>query len=355
MQHGVKRVSLSEEAKRSKLEKDQIKIKKYRDLTSEIFELRDKKTYNDEALLKTNEILLINPEFYTMWNYRREILNTYKPDLTVYEDILNQDLNFVLAQLKRFPKCYWIWNHRRWLLFELVSIGKVNWKYEFGIVSKLLELDQRNYHGWHYRRFVVSNMELECKDDLPKILKINLDEFNYTTQKIQKDFSNFSAWHNRAKLIPKIHDLIHKNQGLPSSSETDLFQNTKSILDNDLEMIKTGIYMSPEDTSVWYYLQWLLSDPFFKNGFESKEDYLEVLNQQLQVIDEVNEMEKEDTGKDNVGCLKNIVFIKSLIQQENNQDKLTDEIKEALKILTEIDPLRKNKYLQQLAGKVEIC
>ena len=80
------------------------------------------------------------------------------------------------------------------------------------MVSKLLDLDQRNFHGWHYRRFVVENMELECKNDTTLILKINLDEFNYTTLKIQKDFLNFSAWHNRTKLIPKIYNLIQQQQ-----------------------------------------------------------------------------------------------------------------------------------------------
>ncbi|EEQ42765.1 conserved hypothetical protein, partial [Candida albicans WO-1] len=364
-QHGIKRVKLSEEAKRLKLEKDQIKIKNYRQLTDEIFELRANENYSDEALIKTNELLIINPEFYTIWNYRREILiNNYSSsndkDDQIYEDILNQDLNFVLVQLKKFPKCYWIWNHRRWLLFELVKLGKVNWKYEFGVVSKLLDLDQRNFHGWHYRRFVVENMELECKNDTTLILKINLDEFNYTTLKIQKDFSNFSAWHNRTKLIPKIYNLIQQQQQKDGKIFGDLpgielFQNPILLLKNDLEMIKTGVYMSPEDTSVWLYLYWLLTDDLFTNAFKShQQDYMNILHEQLQLINEVNEMEKEDTGQDNVGCLKSMIFINALIQNENNEPVLTEQVKSCLKQLAKIDPLRKNKYLDQLAGNAPI-
>ncbi|KAK6882687.1 Geranylgeranyl transferase type-2 subunit alpha [Candida tropicalis] len=308
------RVSLSEEAKQLKLKKDQIKIKEYRELTEELFKLRENEDYSDEALLKNNEILIINPEFYTMWNYRREILSRYKSeDLKIYENLLNQDLKFVLSQLKKFPKCYWIWNHRTWLLFELVKIEKVNWEFEFAVVSKLLDLDQRNFHGWHYRRFVVENMELACKGDLSKILKINLDEFNYTTLKIQKDFSNFSAWHNRTKLIPKIYNLIHDNEDiLMRFPGTDMFQDPKLIMNNDLEMIKTGMYMSPEDTSVWSYYSWIVSDEFFTKAFNNKEEYLEVLNEQEEVISELNEMEKEDTGKDNVRCVKFIKYIETL-------------------------------------------
>ncbi|RCK60318.1 Geranylgeranyl transferase type-2 subunit alpha [Candida viswanathii] len=314
MQHGIKRVSLTEEAKRLKLEKDQVKIKEYRALTEELFKLREDGNYSDEALLKNNEILIINPEFYTMWNYRREILSRYKAqDVQVYEDLLNQDLKFVLSQLKKFPKCYWIWNHRTWLLFELVKIEKVNWEFEFAVVSKLLDLDQRNFHGWHYRRFVVENMEVACKGDLVKILKINLDEFNYTTLKIQKDFLNFSAWHNRTKLIPKIYNLIHDNEEeLKGVPDTALFQDPKLVMNNDLEMIKTGMYMSPEDTSVWSYYAWLLSDEFFTNAFDSKQEYLDTLNEQLDVITELNEMEREDTGNDNPSCVKFLKYIESL-------------------------------------------
>lgn len=199
-QHGIKRVKLSEEAKRLKLQKDQIKIENYRQLTNEIFNLRNNGNYSDKALIKTNELLIINPEFYTIWNYRREILiNNYSNNKEIYEDILNQDLNFVLIQLKKFPKCYWIWNHRRWLLFELVKLDKINWNYEFSIICKLLDLDQRNFHGWHYRRFIIENMELQYENNLIKKLEINLNEFNYTTLKIEKDFLNFSAWHNRSK------------------------------------------------------------------------------------------------------------------------------------------------------------
>lgn len=85
-----------------KLKKDQIKIKEYRELTEELFKLRENEDYSDEALLKNNEILIINPEFYTMWNYRREILSRYKSeDLKIYENLLNQDLKFVLSQLKK--------------------------------------------------------------------------------------------------------------------------------------------------------------------------------------------------------------------------------------------------------------
>ncbi|KAG7661288.1 BET4 [[Candida] subhashii] len=371
MQHGIKRQHLTENAKQLKLQKDEKKIINYQQLTNYILQLRDNDTYTQDAFNDTTNLLILNPEFYTIWNYRREILlHLYKSDqgkvndIDTYAQVLTDDLQFVLSQLKKYPKCYWIWNHRSWCLFELVEIDRVSWAYEFGVVSKLLEMDQRNFHGWQYRRFVVENIEREAikKTEPGKgniaLLKINLDEFAYTTSKVQKDFSNFSAWHNRAKLIPKVYDLVHSlTDGIPEEyqEQCQLFQDSFSILQHDLDMIKTGIYMSPEDTSVWSYLYWLLTDEFFMKGYKEVGSYLKVLEQQVEEISELNELEKEDhNGIDNIWCLKSIIFIKALIQREKNEPILTDYIKESLKTLTEIDPLRKGRYLDQLSGKAAI-
>lgn len=69
-------------------------------------------------------------------------------------------------------------------------------------------------HGWGYRRYVVANLE--------KARKISLvqSEFDYTTTKTN-NISNFSAWHNRANLIPKL---------LPPSSDDTFEEKRKELL-----------------------------------------------------------------------------------------------------------------------------
>ena len=337
-------------------------------MTSYIFQLRDLKTYNDESFNATTSLLQLNPEFYTIWNYRREIIeNAYGTNRDEeLVQILNDELKFVMAQLRKFPKVYWIWNHRRWCLFKLVDLNQVNWEFEFKTVGKMLELDQRNFHGWQYRRFVVENLELEKlkvkknkentggdggEDD--GILRLNLDEFDYTTAKILIDFLNFSAWHNRTKLIPKIYDLVTKDSSITTAIDhpsLHLFQSPLTILNNDLELIKTGIYMSPEDNSVWSYLYWLLSDAFFVHAFNSKEggnsdtnqlDYKQLLQQQIDLIQEINDLEKEDNGQENVGCLKALLKITEL---KDKDDVNKDEMRSILEKLIKLDELRKGRY-----------
>jgi geranylgeranyl transferase type-2 subunit alpha len=69
-------------------------------------------------------------------------------------------------------------------------------------------------HGWGYRRYVVSNIE--------KLRGISLakSEFDYTTSKTN-NISNFSAWHNRANLIPYL---------LPSITADNFEEERKAFL-----------------------------------------------------------------------------------------------------------------------------
>ena len=111
-----------------------------------------------ESLDLTTKMLQISPEFYTVWNYRRNIyLNAVFPGSTPEQinEILKKDLVMTTIALKVRPKVYWIWNHRRWCL-EQTPDGPGgegcdphkwrinNWKEELFVVEKMLEADARN-------------------------------------------------------------------------------------------------------------------------------------------------------------------------------------------------------------------
>lgn len=76
-------------------------------------------------------------------------------------------------------------------------------------MGKMLNRDKRNFHGWNYRRLVVAQLELhppsdghaESYDASSRATMVEA-EFSYTTKMINSDLGNFSAWHNRSKLIP---------------------------------------------------------------------------------------------------------------------------------------------------------
>ncbi len=178
--------------------------------------------FTPELLRKTAELLKRNPEYYTVWNHRRRIYVNEFEDLarqvssnqidevnriSQVLDIIQLDLQFLFPLLLKYPKCYWIWNHRLWLLEQstvLLPAPKARrlWEEELGLVGKMLNRDSRNFHGWGYRRTVIQNLESAALQGQ----SMARPEFEYTKKMIGTDLSNFSAWHNRTKLIIRILD-----------------------------------------------------------------------------------------------------------------------------------------------------
>ena len=93
LQHGVKRVRQSKEAQEERRKREQAKLKEYLALTEEVisrvswfaasrldvvntvlYVQKKRKDWSKEALDLTLRVLRINPEHYTVWNYRRNIL-----------------------------------------------------------------------------------------------------------------------------------------------------------------------------------------------------------------------------------------------------------------------------------------
>lgn len=315
-------------------------------MTERVLAKRDAKDYSQSALVITSEILNINPEFYTVWNYRRDILTLGvlpNCDDETKSKTYDAELDFTMAQLRKVPKCYWVWLHRQWLLKHNPDANLIK---EMAIVEKLLEMDSRNFHGWHYRRFVVGL--IESKTGHSQALK----EFHYTTKLINNNFSNYSALHNRTKLIETIFE--QKALLIPETEEDkkvlSLFTSKMSFLEKELEYFKNAIYTDPDDQSVWLYLNWLLTADLFSGN-----EFVPVLISQINDIEELNSLEKEDNGVDNKWCLKVkssielLLFNKYGIENYKNYEGV--EVSTKANILEEVetlkiaDPKRVNRYV----------
>ena len=67
---------------------------------------------------------------------------------------------------------------------------------------------------------------------------------------IKKNFSNYSAWHYRSKLMPELYTRL-SNEGpylIPFSKIKD-----------DLALLKHAFFTDPKDQSPWNYHEWLIS------------------------------------------------------------------------------------------------
>jgi geranylgeranyl transferase type-2 subunit alpha len=65
---------------------------------------------------------------------------------------------------------------------------------------------------------------------------------------IQSNLSNFSAWHNRSQLIPR---LLEEREASAESR--------KELFDGEFDLITTALYTDPYDQSLWSYHQYLMS------------------------------------------------------------------------------------------------
>ncbi|GMF06699.1 unnamed protein product [[Candida] boidinii] len=304
--------------------------------------------------------------------------------------IIEDDLSFTVEQLYKFPKCYWIWDHRKWLL-KLNNL--TNLKNELKLIHVFFQSDSRNYHVWQYRRYIIeliinrlmstaSPKSGEIIDE--KISLINFNEFLFTTSMINKDISNYSAWHNRSQLTEKLmiqspisldnspEEPINKDKSINLKQNeieewaeifkvNDINDKKFKFLTKELNYINNAIFTDPDDSSVWIYMKWLFSN-YFLNDLKNPQIY-KLISSDLSNINELNELELEDNNIENKWCLQlqfyllNILYTNKITDNvvvdgdsEAAEDKKLTELKTKLdSILTKmssIDTLRVNRYLE---------
>lgn len=333
-----------------------------------------------DALHLTSQLLKLNPEFYTVWNYRRQILqrtlfapapapapapaasdpHSVAAHTTLLTQHLKDELQFLLPLLATHPKCYWLWNHRLWTLHQSTQLlapplSADFWHSELALVGMMLRRDPRNFHGWMYRRLVITHITHSLVES----------EFAYTTKLLQGagGMSNYSAWHNRSTLIPRL--LVERAAGP---------QERLDFLEDELALVHRNVATNPHDSALWFYHRWLVV-----SNAESAEDCVAPgMGSRVKVMmvrDEVEGLkELVEGGVEGRGILKALVGYVGLLQrlrrgvqggdggeeddEEEDEDEEVDEEREReevrgwLERLVVIDPMRAGRYRD--LGRVEL-
>lgn len=339
-QHNVRKQKYSAEQLAEKKALEKGKIEAYRGLSSQVNDLRAAGKKDKEALELNTKLLKINPEFYTMWNYRREVIKDgILPELKAAEErdsFMDTELRFAQECLLRFPKTYWIWTHRKWCLENADS---PDWKKEMAMVSYALTKDERNFHAWNYRRYVLAKYE----ESLPETSRgaVKPKELDFTEQKINKNFSNFSAWHQRSKVIPQLME--ENRQGKCLDKElVEKLNNAELFFNSEMEYVKNAIFMDPNDQSVWLYLRWLLTKPDIIYPDISTAFHQTAIENTIREIDELYQDEKDCRH-----CIYWIVFYTIMLYKlkgESIPTEVRDSLAKHLTELKDIDSLRKGQY-----------
>lgn len=319
---------IDEDEIEKRMKKEAPKVAKYLQLNELVFTSYKSKIFTKEMMNPVNQLLDWNPELYTVWNYKRDLMVNL--GMITHESITDE-LNFVLLKLKQHPKSYWIWNHRIWCLTQDPN---PNWKMELGLIHKFFEADSRNFHAWQYRRVIIKMMN---GDDWT--------EWKFTKGMINKDISNYSAWHNRSSLIMKL--FVSIPDGIKDEEDPYL----KLFLTNDKlgfvrlewELVKTAIYTDAEDSSVWFYIKWLLDD-YFLAGLQIR-DVSPLLMKIYEEVEELNQLELDDNEVENKWCVNTKLHILDRLTKFDCPLEIGESRDDLNGKLRELDPMRKNRYI----------
>ncbi|KAI2625388.1 protein prenylyltransferase [Hypomontagnella submonticulosa] len=394
--HGAARTSRTARTE-EQYKQDLDKIAKYRELEDSIRAQAQANNYDSALFNLTSKLLRLNPEYYTIWNIRRRCLisgllsgpsdgsspskasqNT-SPNGTTNQssdssshlssdptppdrdsptagksgtiadskaehdedgdaNVLRSELAFIIPLLLQFPKCYWIWKYRRWLLEEATTrlsatAARGIWEAELALASKMLTKDRRNFHAWGYRRYVVTALESPSLNGKSMVE----DEFAYTTEKVHGDLSNFSAWHNRSQLISRLLD----ERGADDAAR-------KAFLDEELALVGEALNVGPEDQSLWYYHQYLMSQIVNFAGRPTIVPALTVAERAAYVKREIDQIKDLLEDYDDIkwiyeALLEYTIALKGLAEHGGKGIQIEDPIKWLAKVRS-LDPMRAGRW-----------
>lgn len=88
------------------------------------------------------------------------------------------------------------------------------------------------------------------------------EELQFSQNLLNENFSNYSSWHYRSTLQKLSEENVH----------------------HELILVQNAVFTDPADSSAWFYLRWVLSNPSIIN--ERKQELLEAF-EQLEELDPV--------------------------------------------------------------------
>lgn len=185
-----------------------------------------------------------NPDEYTLWSFRRQVILLTTKNSDNIDELWRQELDLTTRALKLHPKAYPAWQHRLWLFDNREISAKISKQMyatainqERQLSSLMLSKDGRNFHGWAHRMRLRAIIQARSPE---KTTQLEEDELQFVEDKVNDDFANYSAWHHRSVLLPRIN-------------------KDASFLTAELQFVRQAFYTEPDVQSTWFYHRWLLA------------------------------------------------------------------------------------------------
>ena len=137
--------------------------------------------------------------------------------------------------------------------------------------------------GWNYRRWVIAHLAAQtaaaqgaanvapfpaslsdrtlAEGVKQAQLALARKELDYTMRHIEANFSNFSAWHYRSKLLPRVWDAEQLNTSSRTAERAKgaSERHAATLTRAEFELLQQAMYTDPSDQSIWIYHRWLLA------------------------------------------------------------------------------------------------
>ncbi|NXP46999.1 PTAR1 protein, partial [Heliornis fulica] len=241
----------------------------------------------------TCTLLLLNPDFTTAWNVRKEL---------ILSGTLNplKDLHLGKLALTKFPKSPETWIHRRWVLQQLIQenslpslVNKGNLgaapverihrlvQEEMNVCSEAAGRYPSNYNAWSHRIWVLQHLG-------NLTVKILLDELSSTKYWVSMHVSDHSGFHYRQFLLKSLagrtvtdNNVLLLNQvvneqnpslqkeeesaGAEAACAEEQSMDLPSYLEEELELCNELIDTYPGHETLWCHS----SDETLKNSHHS--------------------------------------------------------------------------------------
>eukprot|EP00922_Rhytidocystis_sp_ex-Travisia-forbesii_P057300 GHVS01084896.1.p1 GENE.GHVS01084896.1~~GHVS01084896.1.p1 ORF type:complete len:452 (-),score=77.86 GHVS01084896.1:402-1757(-) len=305
-----------------------------------------------------------------------------------------KEMGYTARMLRICPKVYTVWFQRLWCLKQLLLLrlcagkngpegrdaAEICLREELSLCEEFFSHDDRNFHCWNHRQFLCTVLQaimqlgehthgnhmneserveasglasLLYNKKFPgtNILQLSprflsslwkgsrsatVEKLNeaFSRRAVEASFSNFSAWHLRS--------------GLP--------QELVSV-EEELQLVRQGLYTEPNDQSLWHYYWWLLFDRTrAKTGHFQADGNQGEMARELLSVEHCDENERERHMKEldqteellelepdcKYALLTKCLLLERLSKQRGEGE--ADGIRNLYKQMAEIDPKRRSFY-----------
>ncbi|KAJ2669581.1 CAAX geranylgeranyltransferase alpha subunit [Coemansia sp. RSA 1085] len=190
------------------------------------------------ALELTGRVIEINPGHYTVWVYRKRLIEEL-------QTAAEEELDWVSSISEKYPKNYQLWHHRESIVVRLWSpqealqvtedqrVTNPVVQRELQFLSRAIDEDSKNFHAWSYRQWLVNKYQLWDQ------------EIAFVNTMISQDVRNNSAWNQRYFVVLKGCD--------PASVQLD-----DQVVLNEIAFTVENIKFAPNNESPWSYITGML-------------------------------------------------------------------------------------------------